>query len=63
MEGRDEKGRFAKGNLFSLGNTGGRPPKYDDPAVMEKKIAEYLDWEDSQKDPILTLVRVKVSIL
>jgi hypothetical protein len=51
MEGRDEKGRFAKGNLFSLGNTGGRPPKYDDPAVMEKKIAEYLDWEDSQKRP------------
>ena len=38
-----------KGNLFALGNNGGRPPKYDDPAEMETKIAEYLDYEDSLK--------------
>lgn len=49
-EGRDEKGRFLKGNLFSVGNTGGRPPEYDNPEAMEKKIAEYLDWEDQWKN-------------
>jgi len=49
-EGRDEKGRFKEGNLFSIGNNGGQPPKYDDPAVMEEKIAEYLDWEDQWKN-------------
>jgi len=37
------------GNLFALGNTGGQPPKYDDPKVMNKKIAEYLDYEDADK--------------
>ena len=35
-----------KGNLFALGAGGGRPPKYDDPAVLEQKIAEYLEYED-----------------
>ena len=49
-EGRDEKGRFAEGNLFSIGNNGGQPPMYDDPKVMEAKIAEYLDWEDQWKN-------------
>jgi len=38
-----------KGNLFALGNNGGRPPVYDDPAEMEKQIALYLDYEDSLK--------------
>ena len=46
QEGRDEKGKFTAGNLYSLGNTGGQPPKYDDSEVMDKKIAEYLNWED-----------------
>ena len=50
-EGRDKDGKFAAGNLFSVGNNGGRPPKYDDPAEMEKKIAEYLEWEDQWKKP------------
>ena len=50
QEGRDEKGNFIKGNLFSIGNNGGQPPKYNDPAIMEKKIAEYLDWEDQWKN-------------
>ena len=49
-EGRDEKGRFLKGNLFSVGNTGGRPPKYEDPKEMMLKIAEYLEWEDQWKN-------------
>ena len=38
-----------KGNLYALGNTGGRPPEYTDANVMMNKIAEYLDWEDSNK--------------
>ena len=38
-EGRDEKGRFLVGNLFSVGNNGGRPPKYSDYESMETKIA------------------------
>ena len=50
-EGRDNKGHFVRGNLFSVGNNGGQPPKYDDPKVMNKKIAEYLDWEDENKRP------------
>lgn len=50
-EGRDEKGKFKAGNLFSLGNTGGQPPKYDDPIVMQQKIADYLNWEDQWKSP------------
>lgn len=50
-KGRDEKGRFVKGNLFCLGGyNGGRPPLYDEPEQMYAKIAEYLDWADSQKD-------------
>jgi hypothetical protein len=49
METRDEKGRFLKGNLFSLGHGMGRPPIYDDAMVMFDKIAEYIEWEDKQK--------------
>lgn len=50
VEGKDEKGRFTAGNLFSLGGfNGGRPPIYDSPEAMYKKIAEYLNWEDDQK--------------
>lgn len=48
-EGRDEKGRFTYGHLFSLGNKGGVEPMYSDPDVMVEKIAEYLDWEDQFK--------------
>jgi len=50
-EGRDEKGRFKEGNLFSVGLTNnGRPPIYDDHTKMMDKIAEYLDWEDQWKN-------------
>lgn len=33
-----------KGNLYALGNNGGRPPKYDDPKELEAKIEEYFDY-------------------
>jgi hypothetical protein len=47
--GREKNGRFAKGNLFSLGGyNNGRPPKYEDPEKMFEKIGEYLEWEDAQ---------------
>lgn len=48
-EGRDEKGKFKQKNLYALGNTGGRPPTYSDANEMAKKIAEYIDYEDSLK--------------
>ena len=38
-----------RGNLYAVGNNGGRPPEYDNPVVMANKIAEYLDWEDEAK--------------
>jgi hypothetical protein len=48
--GRDEKGRFAKGNLFCVsGYLGGRPPIIDSPETMFDKIANYIEWEDAQK--------------
>jgi len=48
--GRESNGRFAKGNLFSLGGyNSGRPPIYDDPEKLYEKIAEYIDWADYQK--------------
>ena len=40
-----------KGNLFAIGNNGGRPPIFNTPQELEKKIADYLDWEDKQKRP------------
>jgi hypothetical protein len=38
-------------NLFALGNTGGRPPKFKTPEEMANKIAEYIEYEDSLKRP------------
>ena len=49
IEGKDEKGKFALGNLFSIGNTGGRPPVFNDSSDMFDKIAEYIKWADDQK--------------
>lgn len=49
---RDEKGKFKRENLFSLGlrnNPDGRPPIYDDPNAMAQKLAEYIDYEDRMK--------------
>jgi hypothetical protein len=36
-----------KGNLFAIGNNGGRPPLYDNSNDLFTKIAEYIDFEDS----------------
>ncbi|MGL4598540.1 MAG: terminase small subunit [Bacteroidia bacterium] len=53
VDGKDEKGKFKKGNLFWLSCTAnnGRPPVFKTPTELMEKIAEYLDWEDSQKRP------------
>jgi len=54
MEGRDEKGKFIKGNLFHrfVENwNGGLEPEYKTPEEMANKIAEYLSYEDQQKRP------------
>ncbi len=49
QEGRDEKGKFTAGNLFSMYNNGGQPPIYKTVEELAQKIADYLDWEDGQK--------------
>lgn len=36
-----------KGNLYAIGNNGGRPPKYETPELLFAKIAEYIDFEDN----------------
>ena len=49
-EGRDDKGRFLPGNLFSLGGyNSGQPRFYKNAQDMYDKIGEYLRWEDDQK--------------
>jgi len=50
-EGKDSKGKFKRGNLFSIGNNGGRPPRFETPEELTQKIAEYLEWEDQAKRP------------
>lgn len=32
------------GNIFALGNEGGRPPKYENAAEMQAKILEYFEY-------------------
>lgn len=49
-EGREDNGKFAKGNLFRIGmQSGGMNPDYDSHEKMAQKIADYLDYEDEQK--------------
>jgi hypothetical protein len=48
-KGHDERGKFTRGNLFSIGNTGGRPPFYKNADEINAKLAEYLDFEDYTK--------------
>ncbi len=38
-----------KGNLFAIGNNGGREPFYDNPIDLGKKIDEYIEYADEQK--------------
>lgn len=33
-----------KGNLYGLGNNGGRPREFPTPEDMEKKVNEYFEW-------------------
>jgi hypothetical protein len=49
QEGRDEKGKFTAGNLFSMHNNGGRPPVFETVEQIAEMIAQYLEWEDNQK--------------
>lgn len=46
QEGRDEKGKFTLGHLWSLGNKGGAPPLYTSHEEIHDKITEYLQWEE-----------------
>lgn len=39
-----------KGNLFAIGNNGGRPPMFDNAEQLQLKIAGYFDWEDECKN-------------
>lgn len=54
-EGRDEKGRFTIGHLWSVGNEGGAPPKYKTHIEVHNKIGEYLEWEDKASKGKYTL--------
>jgi hypothetical protein len=38
-----------RGNLFAIGNTGGRPPLFTNHEDLASKIAAYLDWEDENR--------------
>lgn len=38
-----------KGNLYAIGNNGGRPPQYDSPEKFAEKLNEYIEYEDSMK--------------
>lgn len=49
-EGRDEKGRFTRGNLFSTGlQNSGRPPIYNSHEEICAKLDEYIAFEDYMK--------------
>jgi hypothetical protein len=49
QEGRDEKGKFTAGNLFSMHNNKSRPPVFETVEQIAEMIAQYLEWEDNQK--------------
>ena len=55
MEGRDDKGRFKIGHLWSLGNKGGRPSVYETHEEIHDKIGEYLKWEETTSKGKYTL--------
>jgi len=38
------------GNLYALGNTGGRPPHYASASDLEKKIQEYFEHVDTENE-------------
>lgn len=54
-EGRDEKGKFAIGNLWWKHADLGAEPKYSDPEVMKEQIGEYLKFEEKASKGKYTL--------
>lgn len=38
-----------KGNLYAIGNNGGRPPIYESPEAFANKLNQYIEYEDSLK--------------
>jgi hypothetical protein len=42
------------GNQYALGNTGGRPPKYETHVDLEQKIKEYFEHVDSENEKAIT---------
>lgn len=55
QEGRDEKGKFTIGHLWSVGNKGGQPPYIETCEELHDRIAEYLKWEESTSKGKYTL--------
>ena len=47
--------RFAMGNNFSVGNEGGRPAFYEDPALMYTKVMEYFEWAETENKGKITI--------
>jgi hypothetical protein len=41
-----------KGNKFALGNTGGKPPRFETPAELAAKITEYFDYCIKEKEKV-----------
>lgn len=41
-----------KGNKFALGNTWGRPPKYEHPEDLANKILEFIEYSEEQGDSL-----------
>ena len=47
-----------KGNLYALGNNGGRPPFFATPEELEQKIIDYYDWTEQYNEGKVTGLRV-----
>lgn len=52
QEGRDEKGKFQKGNKISVGNKGGRPPKFETPEQLDQMVDAYLKHCEENLKPL-----------
>jgi hypothetical protein len=51
-----------KGNKNAVGNEGGRPPFYDDPDELQRKINEYFDDCPDHKDMIVGEGRIEIRV-
>jgi hypothetical protein len=54
-KGKDDKGRFTIGHLWSIGNNGGRPAKYETAEALHEAIGQYLEWEEKTSKGKYTL--------